>query len=83
MAESDHVPRVHVQVVLLDHIPHWDAAGPTPYVQSTYVPYKMSVFIPDIACKQVRAHRRRGRGTRQRCRGFAEGMALMDRSLPC
>jgi hypothetical protein len=45
------VPRV--QVVLLDHIPHWDAAGPTPYVQSTYVPYKMSVFIPDIACKQV------------------------------
>lgn len=42
------------QVVLLDHIPHWDDAAPMPYVQSTYVPYKISVYIPDIQCKQVR-----------------------------
>ena len=38
------------QVILLDHIPHWDAASPIAYIERTYVDYKMSVNIPDVNC---------------------------------
>lgn len=38
------------RVTLLDHIPHNDAASPIPYVETTYVPYSISVFIPDVLC---------------------------------
>lgn len=39
-------------VVLLDHIPHNEASKPTAYVEGTYVPYKMSIFVPDISCEK-------------------------------
>jgi len=40
------------RVVLLDHIPHNDAANPIPGLESTYVPYSITVYIPDIQCEQ-------------------------------
>ena len=38
------------RVILLDHIPHDDTTSPNYYVESSFVPYHMSVFIPDIQC---------------------------------
>lgn len=38
------------RVVLLDHIPHNDKSAPDRNDESTYVPYKISVNIPDIQC---------------------------------
>jgi len=38
------------RVVLLDHIPHNEAAAPDRNVESAYTPYKMSVFVPDVKC---------------------------------
>lgn len=37
-------------IVLLDHIPHNDAAAPFPNNETSYAPYKISVFVPDINC---------------------------------
>jgi len=37
-------------VLLLDHIPHNDESNPVPYVEKSYVEYKISVEIPDIKC---------------------------------
>lgn len=39
-------------VVLLDHIPHNELSMPVAYEENTYVPYKMSIFVPDIACEK-------------------------------
>jgi len=36
--------------VLLNHIPHNEAAMPIPYVESTYVPYNITIYIPDVQC---------------------------------
>ena len=41
-----------VVTVLLDHIPHWDDSNPSMMRESSYVPYKMTVNIPDINCTQ-------------------------------
>lgn len=38
------------QIVLLDHVPHNNNSKPVPYVESTYVPYSISVYIPDVLC---------------------------------
>lgn len=38
------------KVVLLNHIPHWDASKPTPGKEATYTQYRMTVNIPDVAC---------------------------------
>lgn len=38
------------RVVLLDHIPHNDKSAPDRNDESTYVPYKISVNIPDVQC---------------------------------
>lgn len=40
------------KIVLLDHIPHNELSLPTPYEESTYVEYKMSVNIPDVKCEK-------------------------------
>lgn len=40
------------RVVLLDHIPHNEDAKPNYKNESTYVPYKISVNIPDINCQR-------------------------------
>lgn len=39
-------------VVLLDHIPHNENSSPVAYVESTYVEYKISAYIPDISCEK-------------------------------
>jgi hypothetical protein len=33
---------------------HRDASAPTKMKESTYVPYKATVNIPDVKCKKVR-----------------------------
>mmetsp|Transcript_21890 Transcript_21890/g.23858 ORF Transcript_21890/g.23858 Transcript_21890/m.23858 type:complete len:266 (-) Transcript_21890:195-992(-) len=38
------------RIVLLDHIPHNDESSPTSHVEKTYVPYRVSVNIPDVQC---------------------------------
>jgi hypothetical protein len=38
--------------LLLDHIPHWDNSHPNMMNESSYVPYKITVNIPDINCTQ-------------------------------
>jgi len=38
------------RILLLDHIPHNEKASPVPQFENTYVPYKMSVQIPDVKC---------------------------------
>lgn len=40
------------RIVLLDHIPHNDQSDPTAFVEKTYVPYKISVNIPDVKCSK-------------------------------
>lgn len=40
----------NVRAVLLDHIPHNDAAHPIPYLEMSYVTYKLTVEIPDVNC---------------------------------
>lgn len=40
------------RVILLDHIPHNDAATPDYHDESTYVEYKMTVKIPDVKCEK-------------------------------
>lgn len=40
------------RIVLLDHIPHNDASKPTYSNENTYVPYRMSVFVPDVKCEK-------------------------------
>lgn len=40
------------RVVLLDHIPHYDAASPNQKIESSYVEYKISVNIPDVKCEK-------------------------------
>lgn len=40
------------RVVLLDHIPHNDASKPTYSNEKTFVPYRMSVFVPDVKCEK-------------------------------
>jgi len=40
------------RIVLLDHIPHNDASKPTQFIESTYVPYQISVNIPDVNCQK-------------------------------
>ena len=37
-------------IVLLDHIPHNENGQPVSGVESSYIQYKMSVFIPDVKC---------------------------------
>jgi len=39
------------RVTLLDHIPHNEAAKPVPYIEATYVPYSITVWIPDVLCQ--------------------------------
>jgi len=46
--DQDEVERV----VLLDHIPHNENAAPIAGLESTYTPYTISVFIPDVSCVQ-------------------------------
>lgn len=43
----------NVRMVLLDHIPHWDAAAAMPYVEKSYVPYHITVDVPDVKCDKV------------------------------
>lgn len=38
------------RVILLDHIPHNDATTPVVQVESTYAPYRINVFVPDVDC---------------------------------
>lgn len=38
------------KIILLDHIPHNDAADPNMNVESSYEPYQISVNVPDVAC---------------------------------
>jgi hypothetical protein len=38
--------------VLLDHIPHNDESKPNYMLESTFVPYKMSVYIPNVSCEK-------------------------------
>jgi len=38
------------RIILLDHIPHNDAATPVIDLEATYTPYKLSVNIPDVKC---------------------------------
>eukprot|EP01040_Poterioochromonas_malhamensis_P013476 gene13476-14822_t len=38
------------RIVLLDHIPHNDESHPTKDAEDTYVPYRVSVNIPDVQC---------------------------------
>eukprot|EP01036_Dinobryon_divergens_P032857 gene32857-42536_t len=40
------------RAVLLDHIPHNDDSAPDSNNESTYTPYKMSVFVPDVLCSK-------------------------------
>jgi hypothetical protein len=40
------------RLVLLDHIPHNDASSPNYMLESTFVPYKMSVYIPNVKCSK-------------------------------
>lgn len=40
------------KVVLLDHIPHNDQSSPDNKDESSFQPYKMTVYIPDIDCKK-------------------------------
>jgi len=42
----------NVSIILLDHIPHWDSSKPSMMDESSYVPYKMSVYIPNVNCTQ-------------------------------
>lgn len=42
----------NVLSILLDHIPHWNNAKPNMLDESSYVPYKMTVTIPNIKCEQ-------------------------------
>ena len=46
LLDSSEKPRL----VLLDHIPHNDASRPVPYVEKSYVSYKISIYIPDVDC---------------------------------
>lgn len=39
-----------IKMVLLDHIPHNDATNPDENNESSYAPYRMSVYIPDVNC---------------------------------
>lgn len=38
--------------MLLDHIPHNDASSPHNEVESSFVTYRMSVYVPDVDCKK-------------------------------
>lgn len=40
------------RIVLLDHIPHNDASSPVYLMESTFTPYKISLFIPDVQCSK-------------------------------
>lgn len=40
------------RVVLLDHIPHNDKSAPNYNIEASYVPYKISVNIPDVQCEK-------------------------------
>jgi hypothetical protein len=40
------------RIVLLDHIPHNEKASPIPYLEASYVEYKMSVYVPNVACEK-------------------------------
>lgn len=50
----------------LDHIPHWDDAKAMPYVEKSYVPYHITLEIPDVKCEKVRG-----------CLGWRWGVLLM------
>lgn len=38
------------KMILLDHIPHNDMTNPIENVESTYAPYRISIYIPDVNC---------------------------------
>lgn len=40
------------RIVLLDHIPHNDESHPNYALESTYQPYQMSVFVPNVKCSK-------------------------------
>jgi len=40
------------RIVLLDHIPHNEKSSPIAYMERTYTPYTMSVYIPDVQCSK-------------------------------
>ncbi len=40
------------RIILLDHIPHNDQSAPDRNNESTYVPYKININIPDVKCNK-------------------------------